>query len=173
MTATTTVGVFSTREKAEMVINDLREMGVSDKEISCVYTNHDGVVKNSQTGEKVGSGAVSGATTGALLGTIAGLVVANGLLPGLGTLFVAGPLAAALGLTGATATTVAAAATGAAAGGLLGGLSQLGVAAEDVHVYEESVQRGGVLVVSKSDHVDVIDEFKKHGATEVRQYMSH
>lgn len=170
MTTTTTVGVFPNKTKAELVIDDLKRAGVSDKEISCVYTNNDGDVKDAQTGEKVGNGAAIGAGAGAVLGTIAGLVVANGLLPGLGTLFVAGPLATALGLTGATATAVAGAATGAVAGGLIGGLTQLGVSDEDAALYEKHVKSGQVLVICRDASVDTVEIFKNHGATEVRHY---
>ena len=169
-TNNTTSGVFSNRHKAEMVINELREIGVSDKEISCVYTDHEGDMKDSQTGEKIESGVATGATTGAVIGTIAGLVVANGILPGLGTLFVVGPLATALGLTGAVATTVAGAATGAAAGGLIGALSNLGISKEDAELYEKHIHKGEALVICRSDDIDVMDVFKKHGAAEIRQY---
>lgn len=172
MTTTTTSGVFSNKHKAELAINDLKDKGVSDKEISCVYTDKDGDMKDSQSGEKVGGGAVSGATTGAVIGTIAGLVVANGLLPGLGTLFVAGPLAATLGFTGAVATTVAGAATGVAAGGLIGALSKLGVSNEDAELYEKHIQGGEALIVCRSEEDDVMEVFRKHDAVEVRQYNS-
>lgn len=167
---TTTSGVFSNRHKAERVINDLKVAGVSDHEISCVYTDYEGDMKDSQTGEKVQGGAVTGAATGAVLGTLTALVVANGVLPGLGMLFVAGPLAAALGFTGAVATTVAGAATGAAAGGLIGALSQLGISKEDAELYEQHIQKGEALVVCRSDEAGVMDVFAKHNAAEVRQH---
>ena len=169
-TNNTTSGVFSNRRDAELVINDLKNIGVSDKEISCVYTDREGELKDSQTGEKIGSGAATGATTGAVIGTIAGLVVANGVLPGLGTLFVVGPLATALGLTGAVATTVAGAATGAAAGGLIGALSNLGISKEDAELYEKRIHTGGALVICRSEETEVINVFKKHDAVEIRQY---
>lgn len=167
---TITSGVFSNKHSAERAINELKAKGVSDSEISCVYTDSEGDMKDSQTGEKVGSGAATGATTGAVLGTIAGLVVANGLLPGLGTLFVAGPLAAALGFTGAAATAVAGAATGAVAGGLIGALSNLGISKEDAEIYEKHISKGGALVISKAGDVNAMDVFKNHNATEIRQH---
>ncbi len=170
MTNTITSGVFTNRSRAEIAINELRSAGVADADISCVYTDKDGDVKDSQTDEKIGSGAVAGATTGAVIGTVAGLVVANGILPGLGTLFVAGPLAAALGFTGAAATTVAGAATGVAAGGLIGGLSQLGVSKEDALLYEKHIGKGEALVICRSNDAEVIEVFKRLGAVEVRQY---
>jgi len=168
---TITSGVFQNRHKAEVAINKLKEHGVNDTEISCVYTDHQGDMRDSQTGDKVGSGAITGATTGAVLGTIAGLVVANGILPGIGTLFVAGPLAAALGMTGAVATTVAGAATGAVAGGLLGALSQLGISSDDAALYEKHIQKGEALVIVKSDDADVMGLFKAYGAQEIREYQ--
>lgn len=132
-----------------------------------------GVVKDTQTGDKVGMGVAEGLTAGAVIGGIAGLVVANGLLPGLGTLFVAGPLAVALGFTGAAATTVAAAATGAAAGGLIGGLTHLGVSSDDAALYEKHVHGGNVIVITRGTPPSTQDVFLTHGAIEVRQYQKN
>ncbi len=170
--STITTGVFRTKQTAESAINKLKENGIATSDISCVYTDQDGDIKDSQTGEKVGAGAAKGAATGAAVGAIAGLVVANGILPGIGTLFVAGPIATALGLTGAAATTVAGAATGAAAGGLIGGLKELGVANEDAEMYENYVKKGNVLVITKTDTTDmnVVNIFEDFDAMEVRQY---
>ena len=162
-------GIFPYRAKAEAAIDELKNVGVPTTDISCIYTDHEGDVHDDQKGEKVGSGAASGATTGAVLGTLAGLAVANGILPGIGTLFVAGPLAAALGFTGAAATTVAGAATGAAAGGLIGALSQYGISEADAQLYEERIKRGEVLVVCKTDSEDVESVFTSHNAEEVRR----
>ncbi len=168
----TIIGVFKNRAKAEVAINELKENDIADSDISCVYRDLDGDVKDSQTGEKMGSGAVTGAATGAVLGTIAGLAVANGILPGIGTLFVAGPIATALGFTGAAATAVAGAATGAAAGGLIGALSKLGVSKEDAALYEKHVEKGEALVIAKTETEkrDVIDLFRQMGAQEIRRY---
>jgi uncharacterized membrane protein len=167
---TTTIGVFPNRLKAEQAINDLKAAGIDDDEISCVYTDGDGDLKDSQTGEKIADGAAEGAGTGAIVGAIAGLVVANGILPGIGTLFVAGPLATALGLTGAAATTVAGAATGAAAGGLIGALTELGIDKDDAALYETHVKSGEVLLVTRTDAPVAHDIFSDNGATEVREY---
>lgn len=168
---TTTIGVFPNKMRAEQAINELKDVGVPDTDISCVYRDKEGEIKDSQTGEKVGGGALKGATTGVVIGTIAGLVVANGILPGIGTLFVAGPLATALGFTGAAATTVAGAATGAAAGGLLGGLGQLGVDKKDARLYEDHVEKGEILVISRSKKY-IADVFSRNNAMEIREYAS-
>ncbi len=169
----TTIGIFTNHGNAENALRELRDFGVGEKELSYVYKNIDGDIKDSQTGEKVGAGAASGVTTGAVVGGLAGLVVANGVLPGLGTLFVAGPLATALGLTGALATTAAGAATGAVAGGLIGALTKLGVSKDDVELYEKHVREGDVLIVCHGAPSSVQDIFLTHGAVEVRQYQEN
>jgi len=165
----TTMGIFSNSEAAESAINELKGFGVSDKDISYIYRNDNGNIKDAQTGDKVGEGTAEGAGTGALLGGIIGLVVANGVLPGLGTLFVAGPLATALGIGGAAA---AGAATGAVAGGLIGALSNMGVNDEDAEFYKKHVESGDILVIAKGTPESTLDVFENNGAEQVRQYIS-
>jgi hypothetical protein len=168
---TTTVGLFTTREDAEEAINELRDTGLPDNEISYVFVNDEGSTETrSGSGAAVGRRTMSGATTGGIVGALAGLAVANGILPGLGSLFVAGPLAAALGLTGAAATTAAGALTGAAAGGLIGALSGLGVSKDDAAMYEDRVKRGEILVVTRTGDTEVVDVFERNHARDVRQY---
>lgn len=166
----TTIGVFTTHAAAESALNELRQFGVAEGDLSYVYVNEKGSVRDGQTGEKVGSAAAGGATAGAVIGGIAGLAVANGILPGLGSLIVAGPLAAALGLSGTAATAVAGAATGAAAGGFIGGLTKLGVDKDDVKLYEDHVKRGDVLVIARGTPASTEDIFLNHGAVDVRHY---
>lgn len=167
---TTTIGVFTTHAAAETALNELRSFGVKDADLSYVYLNDKGQVKDGQVGGKVGEGVTTGVTAGAIIGGIAGLVVANGVLPGLGTLIVAGPLATALGFTGVAATAVAGAATGAAAGGLIGGLVHMGVDKQDVQLYEDHVKRGDVLVIARGTPASTEDIFLNHGAVDVRHY---
>ncbi len=167
---TTTIGVFTTHAGAESALNELRQFGVSETDLSYVYINSDGNVKDGQTGDKVGSGVATGVTTGAIIGGIAGLVVANMVLPGFGTVLVAGPLAAALGIGTTAATAVAGAATGAAAGGLIGGLTNLGVDKQDVQLYEDHVRRGDVLVIARGTPASTEDIFARNGAVDVRHY---
>ena len=165
----TTIGVFSNHLAAGSALKELKDFGVPDADLSYVYTNEEGNVKDKQTGEKVGEGTVTGVATGALLGGIAGLVVANGILPGIGTLFVAGPLAAALGFTGAAAAGVA---TGAVAGGIIGALSNFGIDSTDAALYEKHIQNGDVVVIARSTPMSTRAIFENAGATEVRQYIS-
>lgn len=171
MNESTTIGVFDNTEHAKMAINDLRKEGISDADISYVYSAEGKTVIEDADGKSVGESAAAGAGTGAIIGGIAGLVVANGILPGLGALFVAGPIATALGLTGAAATTAAGALTGAAAGTLVGALTGLGVNEEEAKVYEEKIKLGSILIAAKSSVPEKVKEiFQKHGAEEIRQY---
>lgn len=174
---TTTVGVFTDKEQAGRTIAELQDAGVDEKFISFIATRYEGqtVIADAggdeASGAAAGKGAASGAATGAIIGTIAGLAVANGILPGIGTLFVAGPLATALGLTGAAATAAAGAMTGAAAGGLLGALAGIGITdPEEAKLYERRVQEGGYLVAATGEG-DLKPIFERNGAEEIRQYQ--
>ena len=166
----TTIGVFTTHASARAAIDDLRSIGVADADISYLYTDIDGDIKDAHSDSKVGEGTAAGATTGAVLGAIAGFAVANAVLPGVGTLLVAGPLAAALGLTGVAATTVAGAMTGLAAGGIVGALANIGVSEEDAKLYEDLVRSGNVLVVARSGAVSAREVFVQHGAKQIGTY---
>lgn len=178
----TIIGVFSDRDDAENAVQDLRDMNMKDTDISYVSANahgdlqaHDAADKATDIAGDTATGATSGAVTGGVIGAIAGLAVANGILPGLGTLFVAGPLATALGFTGAAATTAAGAMTGAAAGGLVGALGGLGVSASDATNYESRVKGGDILVTAKVDDYDedeVQEAFDKHNADDVKIYTA-
>lgn len=172
----TIIGVFNGRGDAENAITSLHDLGISNDDISYLALDKEGEVvvdDNASAAGKAASSAGAGAVTGGVIGAIAGLVVANGILPGLGTLFVAGPIATALGLTGAAATTAAGALTGAAAGGVIGALGSLGVNEDDARVYEERIKSGGVAVAATIDTVDesaAHDVFSNHGAEEVHAY---
>ncbi len=170
----TIIGVFPSRSNAEQAIHDLQALDIQNADISYVGMNADEkIVTTTSDDHDVSDGAASGAVTGGVIGAIAGLVVANGILPGLGTLFVAGPIATALGLGGAAATTAAGAMTGAAAGGLIGALSNMGVNETEARTYEDRVRSGGCLVTAKVDGVDEVHVrkvYETHGADEVRVY---
>lgn len=166
-----TIGAFPTRQDAEAAIAGLTEIGVDGDNISYVYIDQvSGKTESTSAGAGAAKGAAEGATAGAVVGALAGLVVANGILPGLGSLFVAGPLAAALGLTGAAATTAAGAMTGAAAGGLIGALSGLGVSSADAKMYEDRVRKGDILVTAISSNPVVKNVFDENHAEEIREY---
>lgn len=174
----TIFGVFSDQDDAQQVVEDLQDMSVRMEDISFIAQDTTEIAETSkdrsataQVADKTGAGAI----TGGMIGAVAGLIVANGILPGLGTLFVAGPIATALGLTGAVATTAAGAMTGAAAGGLVGALGGLGVSAQDAKEYEAKIRDGGAIVGANIDSADedkVREVFTRHGAQDVRVYSA-
>jgi hypothetical protein len=142
----TVLGIFKEKGRAEDVIHELESRGYNPKDISIVMRDKEGAGEvRDNTGADVAGDTVGGAATGAVIGGIAGLVSAIAI-PGLGAFFIGGPIAAALGLTGAAATTVSGAATGALAGGLIGALSNLGLSKEDAEDYERRINEGGILV---------------------------
>lgn len=143
---TTVLGVFTDKINAEEAISVLRAEGYNPKDISIIMKDmSEGKEVAKDTGAGVAQGAVSGVTTGALLGGLAG-ILASVAIPGLGAFFIGGPIAAALGLTGAAATTVAGATTGAVAGGILGSLMGLGLTKDQATVYEQQVNQGAILL---------------------------
>lgn len=170
----TVVGVFRNQQAASAAIEAMRGAGVNTDDISYVSTQEHDLLDKSGAGEvgkDTAGGASSGAIAGGALGTIAGLAVANGILPGLGTLFFAGPIATGLGLTGAAATTAAGALSGAAAGGLVGALTGMGIGASDAQKYEDRVKSGDVLVTVRTDDTTATQVmFTQHGAEDIAVY---
>jgi uncharacterized membrane protein len=167
----TTIGVFTTHATAEKMLQDLRDSNVNENDISYLYKNEDGDVKDGQSGAKMGTASSVGIGAGAVLGGIAGLVIANGIVPGFGSLIVSTSIAEAFGVATVTATTVAGAGVGAVTGGLIGALTHVGVSKDDVHLYEEHVLKGGVLVIARTENLNVKDMFMEHNAKDVQEYL--
>lgn len=159
------LGVFSEQDLASNAISRLEEKGYDPKEMSILMRDTSGkVTAQTGAGEVIGN-TVGGAVAGGIIGGLAGLVAAFAI-PGLGAIFIGGPLATALGLTGAAATTATGAATGALAGGIIGALtSAFGMSEEEARLYESSINEGGILVAvparagEEPEVEDVMSEF--------------
>src|SRR5262245_26881907 len=125
----TLLGVFEDPHEAKHAVDDLVDLNIPKDSISYLASEETVDVKRTSVPAErgLGSAVASGALTGGVVGAVAGLIVAAGVLPGIGALFVAGPIASALGLTGFAATTAAGALTGLAAGGIIGALTEFGV----------------------------------------------
>ena len=169
------IGIFSKRENAEEAILALEKAGYNPKEISFIMKdNREAQVISKNTGATVAGGVTSGVTAGGVVGGLAGLLVGLGAItiPGIGALFIAGPIASALGLTEAAATTVSGAVTGALAGGLVGALVGLGVPEDTAHVYEDQINTGGVLLAVPAkvtnSKIDSRSIMEKYGADQIR-----
>ena len=112
--AKTVLGVFANRDDAEDAINRLEADGYNPKDISIVMKDH-------KTAEYIRDNTGADVATGGVLGALAGLLVATGIVPGIGAILIGGPVAVALGLTGTAATTLS--------GATLTGLQEEGKAA--------------------------------------------
>lgn len=150
--AKTAVGLFDGRKQAlTKVLDDLAKAGFAAEDVSTVRTSPSNVL------EDAGKGAYLGGFVGLLVGATALLI------PGIGWVAVAGPLAAML--TGA--------AVGAAAGGLIGALIGKGVPEEHAHFFAEGLRRGGVLVIvhARNDEQAQLAEevMKRNGAVDIQE----
>lgn len=165
------LGIFNNRADAEDAIDELRDRDYNPKDISIVMRNHDEAVEMADnTGADVAGGAATGATTGAIVGGLAGLLAAVAI-PGLGAFLIGGPIAAALGLTGAAASTVSGAATGALAGGLLGALTGLGLSDEEARTYNDAIDRGGILLAvpaRRGEEIEVQEVLEDFDADQIK-----
>ncbi len=159
------VGIFETEDEAINVIRRLKDSGYQEDEITVVAKDKDKMehiddttdidTNSHNAGEKVGTGAA----IGGVLGGVAAALPALGLLviPGIGPLLAAGPIALILG--GVVA--------GGVAGGLVGVLVQLGVTEEDAKEYENYIDQGKILVLveNKEDRrADVQNSFRENNS---------
>src|SRR4051812_15788193 len=112
--------VFDSRSTAEMAVNDLRTVGIADRDISIVTRNAEET--NRKDGETLESSTGKGMAAGAGLGALFGL--ASAFIPGVGPFIAAGSLALTLGTVGAS--TVAGAVVGGTTGAISGALTHAG-----------------------------------------------
>jgi uncharacterized membrane protein len=138
----TVVGLFDTMEQVNKAAFDLESAGITHNDISVVVNNMSGqyvakpdVMPDESTNHAIEHDALVGAEIGGVAGLLIGLTSLT--IPGIG--WAAGVGWFWMMLTGA--------AFGALAGGLVGGLTRLGVMPEDAASYIEGVRRGGQLVV--------------------------
>jgi uncharacterized protein (TIGR02271 family) len=145
--AKTVVGLFDDRVSAQNAVRELTAEGFRGEEVSVVSKKPDGkgveVEYVEEDGREQIEDMAKGAGTGAAIGAGAALLLSLTALsiPGIGPVLAAGPLAAL----------IAGAGVGAAAGGLVKGLTRLGVGDDDAHTYAEGLKRGGTLVTVNAD----------------------
>ncbi|MEO6892489.1 MAG: hypothetical protein ABI456_22455 [Ktedonobacteraceae bacterium] len=155
---TSVVGVFEERARAERTIDELKQAGFRDDQIGFVVRDRllaqdDDTSNTSSIG--TGGRAATGAITGGVIGGVLSVFVAL-LLPGFGTIFAGGIMAAAL--SGVV--------LGAMGGGFLGALTGAGVPEEHARFYVDEVGAGRTIVLVKAhDRVrEATDILNRHGA---------
>ncbi|MBI3967697.1 MAG: hypothetical protein HY329_18825 [Chloroflexi bacterium] len=160
----TVVGVFTSRSAADQAVDDLLQQGFTRDELSVVARGREGVTTfdrdyrwDDDDHATAGGGAVAGGLTGLLIG--AGVA----LIPGVGPIFAAGPIAAAVGaLMGGAA--------GAAIGGVAGGLIEAGVPEEEARYYDDRFREGGFLVTVTTSREDLARSVLARNGAHIRGY---
>jgi len=149
----TVIATYSSASAADSALGALQRAGVSKDDISIMALDSQaqGELKASHQVGKASDDAATGAWQGAKLGLVGGILVgvAAMTIPGLGPLLAAGPLAAALGLTGVAGTAVTGAGLGTAIGGigaLVGSMVKMGVSETDANAFGADLKGGAVLV---------------------------
>lgn len=162
--ARTVAGLFDSRDAAERAVRALEQAGFNDRQVSLAGKDERA---RGGAGDRAGAGGgwgdqnlANGTGWGAGIGAGVGLAASLGALaiPGIGPLVAMGPLAATLG--------------GATAGGLAGGLVDMGIPENESRRYEQDVRQGRFLaVVQDSRRADEAAQIlRQQGARDVRSY---
>ncbi len=172
----TIIGVFANREDAEKAINYIHnKFSVPNDDISFIYRNTRNEIRQVDAGEisthTAAEGASRGASAGAVVGALAGIAATVGVIPIVGPFFAAGPILAAIGVTGAVGTAAAGAVGGAVVGGIIGALANMGVGKEKAKRYEDYVVAGNILVAVNSEQSAPVESaLVGHNAVDVETY---
>ena len=156
------LGIFKDVRSANVALASLEMRGYDKEDISVVATREALGSQELKLENNMLKGVTDTAVTGGLIGGLLGLLVGVGALtiPGLGLLFVTGPVAAALGITGVAGATVSGALTGSMVGGIAGALKELGVEENLAIEYEKDVKGGNIILGVETEDEDVHDVIK-------------
>jgi uncharacterized membrane protein len=165
----TVVGIFDSRDQAEMAARHVRDQGLRTDDISIVAKQGE---DNAQGGQGINASMMNrqagvndnisgGVLSGGVLGGLAGLLIGTGSLfiPGLGIIAAAGPITGLL--------------SGAVTGGIVGGLVDLGIPESRGRTYENDIRQGRILFSMKTDEDkvgQVASILKSSGASRVDTY---
>ena len=162
MSKNAVLGLVSNHAQAETIVNDLRNSGFANNDISALFPDKSGSRDFAhEHNTKAPEGAVAGASAGGAIGGTLGLLAGIGALaiPGLGPFIAAGPILAAL----------SGVAAGAAVGGVTGALVGMGI--PEAKQFEGKIKGGNILLSVHVADGDLRTRAKKilerHGATDV------
>src|SRR5689334_20864407 len=167
------IGIFHNENDAQSAVSGLLERGFTRDDIG--YISRDrregsdvpGKERFAMDRGEKKSGAAAGAGVGAAIGGVGGLLagLAGLVIPGIGPLLAAGPIAAALGGAGVGAV------AGGVTGGIIGALTDMGVPENEAKEYEEGVRRGGTLLTVRAEDDGAAERaaeiMSAHSATDV------
>lgn len=156
----TVVGLFHSREQAEEAVRELRNRDFDAGDISLITRGEESENSGEKTMDYEEQNLADGTLTDGVLGGMAGLLAGAGalLIPGIGPIIAAGPLAGAL--------------TGAVTGGIAGGLIDYGIPEDEGDRYEQEIRQGGVMVALEAEDENIAGEveavLQENGAYEVK-----
>jgi uncharacterized protein (TIGR02271 family) len=165
----TIIAMYDEFDHAQDAVEDLVEAGFNRSDISIVARNTTeegsttGTMDTDEDAVTAGEGAGFGAVVGGLIGLGAMLI------PGIGPVIAAGPLAALLGAG-------VGAAAGAATGGITAALVKTGVSEEEAGYYAEGIRRGGALVTvnARDEQADRASEIlDRHNPVDIDERSSY
>jgi hypothetical protein len=150
----TIAGIFNSTKEAERALSELQTdagfrkedvvllaPGSSAKELDAVRTNE---------GEQPGMGSAIGGVVGGAVGLAAGSVVANLVLPGVGTILAIGLGAGAFGIGGAVA--------GAASGSAIENQLSPGLPKDELFFYEDALRQCRAVLIGTSTDDEVVEK---------------
>ena len=164
----TVVAVFENIDNAETAARRMKEQGFRHEDISMVarrpdenQTEAEGFQGRQENPVATNDNISNGTVVGGVIGGVAGLLLGAGALtiPGLGIVAAAGPI---IGLIGGVAT-----------GGIVGGLTDLGIPMEDSRRLEEHVRKGQTIFsvsVEEFKVTDVENILRTNGAHSIQVY---
>jgi hypothetical protein len=148
-------GLFKSRVAAESALDAILKRGYSRDDISVLMSDATrskefAVETRSHAAGGAGIGGAVGGAVGATLAAILAVGTAI-VIPPLGGLVIAGPIAAALAGAGA----------GGATGGIIGALIGAGIPEHRARVYETGLQTGGILIGVEAREEDDVEKLEK------------
>lgn len=163
-----TVGTFRGPEVVDCVAAALRRLEIDPGGLSLVMKEEAGVGETRPEAD-VSAGTASQTVKGSVIGGIAGLVVgsATALIPGVGLIVAAGPIATGLS---ALAAALSGGAAGASVGALVGLVSKLGVPEADAEEFASELERRSVMALEHDGTHDVAAILRGCGCRTVRNY---
>jgi len=165
------LALFRDKKQAEDAINELAGANYDTKQISVIMREENSILQ-SNTGTNIGKGLSIGAVAGGVIGLVVGIATLT--IPGFGLIVVAGPITAALGLTGVTAVIITSVVTGMLAGAAIGALVGLSVNQRNTDVYSQRVRHGDILLAvptSPFDEAQAVDILNSHHARYVNSVV--
>lgn len=182
----TTVGVFEVREDAENAVARVhKELRIPSDDISFLYRNTEGQLREVEANEIGGWTPAEGASAGAWVGAVAGILLAGvaalGIAPFIESIYelpIMSDLSTlsenallAIGVGGAVATFFTSAIVGALLGALIGALVNVGAGNRRAYQYQDRARSGDILVaVNAPEKIDVRSVLRRLGAMDARVY---